>query len=160
MIGLLAVWVQAWAGQPTVEVATDGSVVGRVVVEAPESAVRAAIPELQASGVNSNVLSVVQTRDGSCTAIQRSTRGLYRPLQLSTRFCPTAQGWREWLVSSEDFTAYEAEWTLVPTADGTTVQFRVKSGVNLMVPQSMLTSGTVSGVKETFEALLRKLTSR
>lgn len=157
LLGLmLQLSVDAHAGQPTVVVDDDGAVIARVMVDASASTVKAAIPELQ-TGTSTNVLTSTVTRDGSCSSVHRTTRGLYRPLELSTRFCPTAQGWREWLTSSGDFTKYDAEWTVLPTDSGTSIQLRVKSDVNLMVPSSLLTSGTVSGVKETFAALLRKL---
>ena len=104
------------------------------------------------------VLGVRRTSEGACESIRRTTRGLYRPLELHTRFCPTATGWRERLVAAGDFTAYEADWTLRPMADGQTgVELRILSQVNLMVPQGLLQSGTVAGVKETFRALLSRL---
>jgi DNA-binding transcriptional regulator YdaS (Cro superfamily) len=150
--------VAARAGEPSVEVASDGSVVARVQLPASEAEVRALIPSLQAAGVNSNVLDVVQTPEGGCTAIHRTTRGLYRPLQLRTRFCPSASGWTERLVQSADFTAYEADWTLRPLSDGgTQVQLRVRSDINLMVPASLLQTGTMQGVRETIDALIRKI---
>lgn len=146
------------AAEPEVRVQEDGSVVARVLVPAPEARVRAVIPELQGEGVNSNVLKVRRTTEGPCESIQRETRGLYRPLQLQTRFCPTATGWRERLVTPGDFTAYEADWTLRPLADGQTgVELRVMSEVNLMVPRSLQTTGTINGVKETIKALLARL---
>ena len=156
---LLATSVNAAHGaEPQVEVADDGAVIARLKVDAGEQQVRATIPTLQATGVNSNVLSVSASPDGSCTAYSRTTRGLMRPLELRTRFCPTSTGWREWLVSSNDFTAYEAEWTIKPSTDGgSQVQLRVKSDVNLMVPESLLRSGTIQGVRETLDALVRKL---
>jgi hypothetical protein len=158
MLTALLLATLAAAAEPQVEVADDGAVIARLKVEAGEQQVRAAIPGLQQAGVNSNVLSVSAAPDGSCTAFSRTTRGLYRPLQLRTRFCPTSTGWREFLVSSDDFTAYEAEWTLRPSSDGgTQVQLRVKSDINLMVPDGLLRSGTIAGVKETFDALVRRL---
>lgn len=151
----------AYAGSPDVRVADDGTVVARMHVDASSADVRAIIPELQSAGVNSNVLDVAKVTEGSCTAIRRTTRGLFRPMEIRTRFCPTANGWREVLVQSADFTTYEADWTLRPMeGGGTQVQLSLKSKINLMVPESMLQSGTVAGVKETFEALARKLIGR
>lgn len=148
----------AFGAEPDVQVAADGSVIARILVSAPEARIRAVIPELQGEGVNSNVLGVRRTSEGACESIRRTTRGLYRPLELHTRFCPTATGWRERLVAAGDFTAYEADWTLRPMADGQTgVELRVLSEVNLMVPQGLLQSGTVAGVKETLRALLSRL---
>lgn len=148
----------AWAADPTITVADDGSIVARIEIAAPESSIRAAIPELQKAGMNSNVLSVTARPEGACTALDRTTRGLWRPLELRTRFCPSSTGFSERLVASEDFTRYEADWTLRPITSGTTsVQLRVRSDVNLMVPSSLLQTGTMDGVRETLQALLRRL---
>lgn len=155
---LFSLWAAASAAEPELSVQEDGTVIARVLVQAPEARVRQVIPELQGEGVNSNVLNVVRKPKGNCEAIQRTTRGLMRPLELNTEFCPTTTGWRERLVSSSDFTTYEAAWTLRPQADGSTgIEFRVRSEVNLMVPASLLRTGTVNGVKETFTALLARL---
>jgi hypothetical protein len=148
----------ALAADPTITVADDGSIVARLDIAAPEASVRAAIPELQRAGVNSNVLAVTARPEGACTAFDRTTRGLWRPLQLRTRFCPSSTGYSERLVASEDFTRYEADWTLRPiSSNATSVQLRVRSDVNLMVPTSLLQTGTMDGVRETFQALLRRL---
>ena len=34
-------------------------------------------------------------KDGSCSSVFRKTRGLFSPLELTTRFCPTDRGWRD-----------------------------------------------------------------
>ena len=95
--------------------------------------------------------------DGSCAQVFRKTRGLWSPLELSTRMCPTAKGWREYLVSSEDYDAYNVEWTIEPTEGGSMVRLSVKSEVNLAVPRAMVRSGIIHDVNTTLEHLLGKL---
>lgn len=137
-----------------VHVGADGSIVGRMVLDLPESVVRAAIPKLNEPGWSSDVLSAELTPDGPCTGISRSTKGLWSPLKMKTRFCPTPRGWREYLVESDDYHAYEVEWTVVPAGARTEVRLTVKSDVNLAVPKFMVQSRSVSAVEETFKALL------
>jgi hypothetical protein len=152
----------AFAGEEAqVRVAEDGSVVGRMVIDASEQEIRAAIPELQEAGHSSSVLEARIVKDGSCSSVFRKTRGLIRPLEMQTRFCPTTTGWRESLVSSADFNAYETEWVVRPQpGGGTSVQLRVVSGVNLMVPEALVRSSTVSGVRESLASLIQRLLER
>jgi hypothetical protein len=159
---MLTPFATAQAEEPAeVSVSADGSVVGRMVIDANEQEIRAAIPDLQKTGVSSSVLEARIVPDGSCSSVFRKTRGLARPLEMQTRFCPTATGWRESLVASEDFNAYETEWVIRPQpGGGSQVQLRVVSDVNLMVPSSLVRSSTISGVRESLTDLLARLLER
>jgi hypothetical protein len=150
----------AFAGdpEPAVKVNDDGTVVGRMVLDAPEDAVRQALHEVQLTRVGSSVIELKFTRDGSCHAIFRRTRGLFSPLEMRTRLCPTAHGWRESLVESSDFDAYEIEWKVDPNASGGVgLSLSVRSDVNLMVPTSLMRQSQMKGVRESFAAVLGRL---
>ena len=146
--------------QPSVQVTDDGSVVGRVVLDASEAEVRKAVEAVQHSR-NSSVLEIRFTPEGACKSVYRKTRGLVTPLTLRTRLCPTATGWREHLVESSDFDAWETEWILRPQASGgVSVQLRVRSDVNLMVPSSLVRQHTVRSVRESFADVIGRLLKR
>lgn len=155
----LALSSAAHAGDaPEVSVQDDGTVVGRVLVDAPSDQVRAVIPQLQSdASASTSVLSVSVHPDADCQAIFRQTRGLWSPFEMRTRLCPTSKGWRETLVQSDDYDAYEVEWTLEPQGTGTLVSMKVKSEIALSVPTSLVRSGQVTGVNESFKALLQRL---
>lgn len=143
--------------RPSVQVKDDGSVVGRVVLDASEAEVRQAVEAVQHSR-NSSVLEIRFTPEGACKSVFRKTRGLVSPLTLKTRLCPTATGWREYLVESSDFDAWETEWILRPQASGgVSVQLSVRSDVNLMVPSSLVQQHTVRSVRESFADVIGRL---
>ena len=140
---LLATSVNAAHGaEPQVEVADDGAVIARLKVDAGEQQVRATIPTLQATGVNSNVLSVSASPDGSCERVKLKVRGLFAPFEIETRRCPTTHGWKETLVASASFTEYWNEWTIQETEGGSTVTFKTKTIPNVVVPAAILQSET------------------
>ncbi len=149
--------VVAHAGTgPAITVEDDGTVVARMLIDAPPAQVRQVIPDIQA-GTSTNVLSSTKVPDGSCIKIDRRTRGLWDPLEMKTRLCPTDTGWRESLVSSDDFNAYSTEWSVRDDNGRSSVQVRVRSEVNLLIPTSMVQSGTIQGLHDSFAAILRKL---
>jgi hypothetical protein len=149
--------VVAHAGTgPKITVEDDGTVVARMMIDAPPAQVRQVIPDVQA-GTSTNVLSSTRVPDGSCIKIDRRTRGLWDPLEMKTRLCPTDTGWRESLISSDDFNAYSTEWSVRDDNGQSSVQVRVRSEVNLLVPTSMVQSGTIQGLHDSFAAILRKL---
>jgi hypothetical protein len=159
-----AVALLTWASpalsddKPSVRVQDDGTVVGRLLIDADASHIKKAIPGLQDANASSQVVEARMVPNGSCNDIFRKTRGLWRPLEMQTRFCPTTTGWREFLVQSSDFNAYETEWVLRPSAGGgTQVQLKVVSDVNLMVPTSAVRSSTVASVHETLKTLLDRV---
>lgn len=149
----------AAAGEgPRVNVEDDGTIIARMVLDAPADQVKKTIPSLQEAQNSSSVLEMRFTMDGNCRNVDRKTRGLWRPLELRTRFCPTRTGWREHLVESSDFDAYDTEWVVQDQPDGRSlVELRQRADINLSVPSAMIRSGQVSGVRETFQVLMERL---
>lgn len=143
--------------KPHLEVTDDGRIVARMLLDAPERLVRDTIPSLQDATLSSSVLELRVTSEGTCRQIARKTRGLWSPLEMTTRMCPTPEGWREWLVDSEDYDAYTVEWTVTPREGRTFVELAVRSDVNLAVPEVMMRRAKMNGVEETFLALIEKL---
>lgn len=149
----------ASAGEkPSFTVQSDGSIVGRMVIDAPAPEVRQAIAVVvNDPRAYTNVLDVRQTPEGDCRRIDRTTRGVFEPLTMHTRWCPTPKGWREYLVQSDDYNAYDVEWTVEARGTQSEVAVRVRSDVNLMVPSSLVRSGTIQGLDEGFSALVKRL---
>lgn len=155
-VALFSPWV-ASAGEPQISVSSDGTIVARMLIDAPSQQVVATIPELQDASLSKSVFEMKKVPDGKCSSIFRKTRGLWSPLEMNTRICPTAKGWREYLVSSEDYDAYDVEWIVQPTDGGSDVMLSVRSEINLAVPTSLVQSGIISDVNLTFKHLLGKL---
>lgn len=148
---------RAWASNPDVTVAEDGSITARMVISAPAESVRQAVQELQHAS-SDNVLELRFRPDGECQSVFRKTRGLWNPLTMRTRLCPTADGWREMLVQSDDYTDYESEWTIRHTDTGDTeMALRVRTAVNLAVPVALVRRGTIDGVRKTFARVSQKV---
>jgi hypothetical protein len=148
----------AVAGDPQISVGPDGTVVASMMVDATEATVKTTIPDvLQASKGFKNVLDVQITPDGTCRKVFRRTTGLWQPLEMYTRLCPTSQGWRERLVQSDDYDAYDVEWSVQPKDGRTEVRITVKSEVDLPVPSALVRQGAIGGIHETFAELLRRL---
>jgi hypothetical protein len=101
----------------------------------------------------------VDRRD-DCDELVTKTRGLFRPLRYRSRRCRTADGYRDRLVESEDFSAYETTWALREVDGGTEVTVRVHTEVNLPVPKSAVEKRSRKSVGEMLEALADKILRR
>jgi hypothetical protein len=154
-----SLWNPALAADvPDIRVQDDGSIVAHIVVDASVRDVRKAISDgLVDVQSLTNVLSVKTSPDGECHRVERTTRGLFTPLAMRTRFCPTPDGWREYLVQSDSYEEYSAVWTVTPTADGSEIMLKVRSDVNFYIPDGLMRAGTVQGLNETFAVLLKRL---
>ncbi len=142
---------------PEFDVAADGTVVGRIVVDAPAAQVRRAADAANRAPAG-NVLDLTFKPAGDCEHVERKTRGIWSPLTMKTRWCPTEHGWRELLVNSDSYTTYESEWQIRDTTSGATeIQVRVRTAVNLAVPSSLVRQGTIDGMRNTFTKVLERL---
>lgn len=149
------------AQEPTVSVEADGTVVAVVELAATPERVRGVLDDPYAlAKLSPDILS---TKDepgapAGCQRLARETKGMWRPLKLVLQRCRTETGWREELVSSEDFTAYATDWTLTATATGTKVVYRVKTAVNLPVPRSMMDAAVKDKTTQTVKNLAKTVT--
>ena len=112
----------ARAQEPTMSVEADGTVVAVVEVAATPDRVRGVLDDPFAlAKLSPDILSTKEEAGApaGCQRFARETKGMWRPLELVFQRCRTEAGWREELVSSEDFEAYATDWTLTPTAAGT-----------------------------------------
>lgn len=159
MVLLLTTLGLALASEPEISVEPSGHVVGRVTIAAPVETVRAALADPESAGeLSPDVVEVRGLgRTGACQEVVTETRGLWRNLVFRSRRCETAQGWNERLVHSEDFSRMDSSWTLRPQAEGTVVDLRVATEVNLPVPDGVLRKRAKKNVAETLKNLARRV---
>jgi carbon monoxide dehydrogenase subunit G len=150
--------VAAFAADPAVTVWPDGTVAATVVVDAPEAQVRAALADSAACArLSPDVLSVHVAKQGRCDEISRETRGMFRPFHMLVRRCPTPTGWSESLVQSDDFSSFSSDWSVAPSAEGTTVTYSVKTELAMPVPEAMLRRSLSSAAKTVLLNLVKKV---
>jgi carbon monoxide dehydrogenase subunit G len=152
----------AFAADPQVSVDEGGHVVGTVVIPATQEQVRGVLDDpVQCAELSPDVYSVARVdRRDDCDELVTKTRGLFRPLRYRSRRCRTADGYRDRLVESEDFSAYETTWALREVDGGTEVTVRVHTEVNLPVPKSAVEKRSRKSVGEMLEALADKILRR
>lgn len=156
MLGMLLASL-AWGQEPALTVEPDGTVVAVAVIDASADAVRAVLADVQATArLSPEVLSVQAEPEatGRCSEVSRETRGLFHPLRFVARRCPTAEGWHEELVRSEDFSAYATDWRVQSTAEGTRVEYRVKTSVRLPIPGAALAAALKDAAGTTVKNLV------
>ena len=92
----------------SVSIDAEGVVVARILVPATSDEVRALLADTSGrlAALSPDTLSVISTPDGACEMVDRKTRGIFRPFAFRAQRCPTANGWQETLMQSDDFTAY------------------------------------------------------
>ena len=128
-------------------VSDDGFVVGEIRVEASVQQVQALISDPQQhAALTPDIQSVNATPVGACAHIDMHTEGVGPALQMLVKRCPTANGWTDRLVSSEDFNFYEAEIKAEEGSGFTLVTYRIRSVPDLPVPEWMVVRATRESV--------------
>jgi len=157
----LLLQLTAFAAEPRVDVDEGGQVVGTMVLPATQDRVRDVLEDpVQCAELSPEVYSVTQVgHNDDCDELVTETRGLFRPLRYRSRRCRTADGFRDHLVESEDFSAYETSWALREVDGGTEVTLRVHTEVNLPVPASVVEKRSRKSVGEMLQALAEKIRS-
>ncbi len=145
----------AVAVEPVVTIDDAGHVVARVVLPASASDVHDILSDTDGAMAElaPDVLDVTIESAGTCELVSRRTRGVFRPFAFRARRCPTRNGWKEVLVDSEDFLAYEAAWELEETAGGTEVIYRIQTELNSPVPQGVVRSSLKSAAGQILSGL-------
>ena len=147
------VWGQT-PDEPLLQSEEDGAVVTRLLVPAPESEVRRVLSDPRAFGrLTPDVFALDVRPSGPCQELRADTRGLLEPLHFSTLRCPAGTGWRESLVASDSFTRYDAEMQLKPVEGGTRVTYRLAVGIDLPVPQLVVSRNVKRSARLTMQAL-------
>jgi hypothetical protein len=127
----------ALAGDTTVTLANDGTVVGEAFIPAAPDDVRRFIADPHSTAsLDPDVLDTKVKPQGPCLEITRKTRGMWSPLTMRSLRCPTKTAFAETLLESDDFSNYKATWD---------------------VPQSMVRKSLKNNVHRTIDALLVRL---
>ena len=151
----------ARADDPTVATEADGTLVGRIFVPADESVVRSFLANpIDAIRLSPEVTEAQSTAEGGCAVVTVEAQGPWDALHYRARLCPTESGWRSTLLESEDFQRLDVEWQLEPTSGGTAVEYRVRSEIDLGIPQFLVRGGTERSIRGTLLALVHRVAGR
>lgn len=163
---LVALSATAFAGSSepsTPTVAADDTVTTDVVVSASPAQVRSALSDPRAAATLSDGVTSVSVlgKDGPCDLVEVTCKGVTSPLVYVARRCPTADGFTETLVRSDDFDAHSAQWHLEPVAGGgTRITFELRTEPDLPLPRRIIQAAVQSSAVETVRNLVRRVTGR
>lgn len=143
-------------------VSGDSTVVTNVFIAADPATVRAALADpMVACQLSGDVLDAkVLRKEGDCSVIQMTVRGITSPLVYVAKRCPTADGFRETLLETTDFDAQASTWKLQPVNGGTQVTLQVVSEPRLPIPQRLVNSAVGTSAVQTLKNLVRRVTGR
>lgn len=156
LVSLIWFSAVAPASEPTMD--KDGSVCVRVVLPASETEVRAHLDSAaEASSLVGEAKIVNREAVGNCERLTYSTPGMISSLTYVSMRCPTENGWKETLVSSDSFADNESEWQLREVDGGTELNYRVRIRLNLPVGQKIVDSRIAQSMKRAVERLEERL---
>ena len=98
-----------------------------------------------------DVLTAKSAPQGTCQRMTVAVKGLLSPMRYVSERCPTAKGYTERLVSSDDFTAQSTDWELKSVAGGTLVTLRIRAMPKMPVPDAIVFSKVKSSSLATLE---------
>jgi hypothetical protein len=155
------IWLASLAvagGEPSVQVADDGTVRVSVDLDVSAAEVRALLASpLDAMRLSPEILSVKSSPDGKCDVIEAETRGLTRPLVLRALRCPTADGWSMRLLETPDFTRYSTHWRVSELRGRAQVVLETQAEPNVPVPGFLVLRNIREAAVNTIKALERAL---
>lgn len=141
---------------PQVHAADDGSVVGRVIVDASPAEVLAVLAQATVVAAWAPAVTDVRTTPrGRCETMELSMRGWIVPMRVQATRCPTAEGYTQQLVDSNVFTTWSAEWTVRATPHGTEVAYRLTSELALPVSRGFVQRKTADSMKSELASLVQ-----
>ena len=145
----------ASANPHTATLDDDGFVTLSARLAAPVEAVRGHLDDVTAAfDLVDDARAVRATRRGDCQEIEVETPGILRPMRYISMRCPTADGWSERLVQSEDFALHEVEWHITPAADGATdITYRVRVALSMPGVHSLVIKKLSSSMERTVSRL-------
>jgi len=95
--------------------------------------------------------------DGTCERLRLTVRGLFSPFKIDTRRCRTANGYRETMIASEDFEAYEVIWEVEPVGDDSLISFRAKNVLSISIPEALQIRESKKVMSKTLKNLAKAL---
>ncbi len=126
---------------------------------APEADVRAALADpIAAARFSPDISAVTYLERGVCSTLRAVTSG-FASVSYVYRRCPTADGWHETLVSSDDLDAYEVRWGFAPRGTSTVVTYMVRIDPHLPAPDFLLARQMRSSISRIVSGLYRAVTA-
>lgn len=149
----------AEGGQPSEPVIqSDATVRSEVVIAADIASVKAALADpLAAAKLCPDIVSARVIERGACDVVEISTRGMSAPLVYRVKRCPTADGFHETMVSSDDFDDVKIDWQLTAVQGGTRVTYSIRTLPDVPVPQRIISSLTAKSAVTTLKNLVLKV---
>jgi len=92
-----------------------------------------------------------------CDNISAEIPTIVGAMRYVSRRCPIDGGFQDWLVSSEDFAAYEAIWNVEATANGVELRYQVRTEPTLPVPSELVVRQSKRAVRKLLRALREHL---
>lgn len=144
----------ALAGPPSAEVVGD-EIVAQVSVATPVDQTRARVTDpawitrVEGGGSETRVVG----QDGDCQLIETMSPSVFLAVTYTTRQCPTEDGARASLVTSNTFERYATSWRVVPEGAGSRIEYRLTMVTRLSMPQSWINN---TGRKR-IEALMKNI---
>lgn len=93
-----------------------------------------------------DVTTVTATPQGSCERLAIEAKGPLGPLNLVSLRCREGDGWKETLVSSDDFERHEVHWQLEDTPTGTRLTVRAAVTPDFPAPQRLVDAALQSSL--------------
>lgn len=155
-LALLTVLLPAlsFAAEPEVEVG-DGWVRGSIEIDAPKATLLDFLRDPHNIARVEGRGAEMEVRPASdCSSIHASIPTIVGTLHYIARRCPEDGGFHSWLVSSDDFTAYEAIWRVETTDEGRSLlRYQVLSKMTLPVPRALHARQTKRAVRSLLRAV-------
>jgi len=127
----------ALAAPLDVQVTTDGWVEGETeVAVSPEVALRFLSDPRNVVAAEGRGTTMTVNPNGRCAQVLAVVPTPLGDMTYESRRCALNDGYRATLVRSEDFLAYEQEWTIVETPTGVRLRCAVKHQLSIPLPAS------------------------
>jgi hypothetical protein len=127
-------------------------------IPASETIVRGALLDpIAAARFAPDIRTIAYVERGDCSRLRAVTTGIPAVAYVYGR-CPTADGWHETLVSSEDLDAYEVRWRFAPRGPGTTVTYMVRIDPRWPAPDFLVDRQVRSTMTTVLSRLYRVVT--
>jgi len=95
--------------------------------------------------------------DGTCERLRLKVRGVFSPFEVDTKRCRTSKGFRETMIASEDFEAYDVEWVIEPIGDSSMVSFRALNVLSISIPEGLQVRESKKVMAKTVKNLAKAL---
>lgn len=153
-------WATLSGAEPTVAFDEAGMLRASTVIAASPDAVKAVLGDApRVAKWSPEVLSMtpVGAASGACRDFEVTTKGLWNPLSYVVRRCTTDAGFSDRLVSSDDFTRVQADWTVTAVPEGARVDYVGTVDVDLPVPRAALRKAQTGSMTMTLTRLVAEV---